>query len=92
MLRATRWSASKATGAGIASAEEKRESQRDPVRGASVHAFDGSADYTLMGVAHANNLFLLSRASSDAYEPYMILKDLGEESLNPLLHGDIPTS
>ena len=29
------------------------------------------------------NLFLLSRASSDAYEPYMFLKEHSEESLTP---------
>eukprot|EP00966_Prymnesium_polylepis_P169365 3916211-Prymnesium_polylepis.1 len=52
------------------------------------------ADYTIRGVCGANDsindLFLLSRASSDAYEPYMLLKDLGEESLTPLFYGTIP--
>ena len=51
-----------------------------------------SADYTIRGVCGANNLFLLSRASSDAYEPYMILKDLGEESLTPSFSSTIPLS
>jgi hypothetical protein len=52
----------------------------------------GVADYTIRGVCGANNLFLLSRASSDAYEPYMILKDLGEESLTPSFSSTIPLS
>ena len=41
------------------------------------------ADPRLMVVTCAEPLFLLSRVSSDAYEPYVFLKDHGEESLTP---------
>ena len=50
------------------------------------------ADYTIRGVCGANNLIILSRASSNAYEPYMILKDLGKESLTPSFSSTIPLS
>ena len=52
----------------------------------------GKADYTVRGVCDANNLFLLSRASSDAYGPYMFLKDHGEESLTFSFTSEIPRS
>ena len=48
-------------------------------------------DVTVMVPPLAYNLFLLSRASSDAYEPYMFLKDHGEESLTPGVPGEIRT-
>ena len=49
------------------------------------------ADPRLRVHALAERVFLLSRASSHAYEPYMILKDHGEESLTPGIPGEIRT-
>ena len=50
------------------------------------------ADYMVKGGEGLFNLFLLSRASSDAYEPYMFLKEHSEESLTPGLHSEIRKS
>ena len=41
------------------------------------------ADYTVKPTASAANLFLLSRASSDAYKTYTGLMGYGQESLTP---------
>ena len=45
--------------------------------------FTHTADPRLRVHVLAERVFLLSRASSDAYEPYMFLKDHSEKSLSP---------
>ena len=47
------------------------------------------ADYTVMGMEFAENLLLISRASSDAYEPYVFLKGHSEKSSNPDGQNDL---
>ena len=47
------------------------------------------ADYTVMGMEFAANLLLISRASSDAYEPYVFLKGHSEKSSNPDGQNDL---
>ena len=47
------------------------------------------ADYTVMGMEFADNLLLISRASSDAYEPYVFLKGHSEKSSNPDGQNDL---
>ena len=47
------------------------------------------ADYTVMGMEFAVNLLLISRASSDAYEPYVFLKGHSEKSSNPDGQNDL---
>ena len=48
-----------------------------------------TADYTVMGMEFAENLLLISRASSDAYEPYVFLKGHSEKSSNPDGQNDL---
>ena len=47
------------------------------------HRTRRQADPRLRVHTLAERVFLLSRASSDAYEPYMFLKDHSEKSLSP---------
>ena len=69
--------------------------------GANLPVKQKMADYTVRGVCDANDLLLLSRASSDACKPYMFQKGYSEESLIPvvsqgnsniLTHFTVPTS
>ena len=47
------------------------------------------AYYTVMGMEFAENLLLISRASSDAYGPYVFLKGHSEKSSNPDGQNDL---
>ena len=48
------------------------------------------ADYTVKGTAPAANLFLLSRASSNAHTTYTGVVEHGQESLTPELLSELP--
>ena len=79
---------------------QKKARGQHPADNTGAHGIDSGrtksrrhwANVTVMGRACAQDLFLLSRASSDAYEPYMFLKDHSEESLTPGVTSEIPKS